>query len=72
MSAALKLAFELPELPSLCTIDEAAKALRSSTRTIRRLLASGRLRAAKLNLGGSARVLVPRIELERLIGQALL
>lgn len=69
MSAALKI--ELPELPSLCTVDEAAKALRSSTRTVRRLLATGRLRAAKLALGGSSRLLVPRVEIERLVRESL-
>lgn len=62
---------ELAELPTLCTLAEAAKALRSSPRTVRRLLAAGRLRAAKLSLGGSARVLVPRVELERLVRESI-
>lgn len=70
MSAPLEIQFS--ELPALCTITEAAKALRSSARTIRRLLALGRLRAAKLNMGGSARVLVPRSELERLVRESML
>jgi excisionase family DNA binding protein len=63
---------ELPELPTLCTVAEAATALRSSTRTVRRLLATGRLRAAKLRLGGSSRVLVPRGELERLVRESMI
>ncbi|MDB4984932.1 MAG: hypothetical protein JWN04_110 [Myxococcaceae bacterium] len=70
MNAALKI--EFPDLPTLCSVDEAAKALRSSTRTIRRLLATGRLRAAKLAIGGSSKLLVPRIEIERLVRESML
>lgn len=62
----------LPELPALCTATESASALRTSTRTIKRMVASGRLRAAKLALGGSSRLLIPRAELERLVAESLL
>lgn len=49
----------LADLPALVTVGEAANALRCSTRTIARYIASGRLRAAKAG-EGSARVLIPR------------
>jgi excisionase family DNA binding protein len=62
---------ELSDLPTLCTIDEAANALRLSTRAVRRLLATGRLRAAKLAIGGSSKLLVPRVELERLVRESV-
>jgi len=61
----------LSELPSLCTLREAARALRTSPKTVGRLIATGRLRAARLALGGSSRVLIPRVELERLVAASL-
>lgn len=61
-----------PELPALCRLDEVATALRTSKRTVRRLIASGRLRVARLEIGGSSRVLIPRAELERIVQESLL
>jgi excisionase family DNA binding protein len=61
----------LPALPALCTLKEAASALRMSTRTVQRYIACGRLRAARLD-SGSSRLLIPRAELERLIRESML
>lgn len=55
------------ELPTLATPAEAASVLRTSTRTIHRLIAHGRLRPAKLASGGSSRLLIHRSAIERLI-----
>jgi excisionase family DNA binding protein len=70
MSAAIRI--ELPDVPALATLPEAAHALRTSTRTMRRLISMGRLQVVKLRIGGSARVLVPRVELERLVCESVL
>lgn len=54
----------LADLPALLRPREAADVLRRSTRTIRRLVALGHLRAVRV-AGG--RPLIPRSELERLL-----
>jgi excisionase family DNA binding protein len=64
-------AVPLSELPTLCTVAEAAKALRQSVYTVHRYIAAGRFRAARLD-SGSSRVLIPRSELERLVSEALM
>jgi excisionase family DNA binding protein len=59
------------QLPTLCTIAEAAAFLRVSTRDIRRKIACGRLRAARLVPGtGSSRVLIPRVEIQDVVAEA--
>lgn len=65
-------AITLQSLPDICTIAEAAHALRTSARTIRRMISMGRIRPAKLSLGGSSRVLIARSELERLVSESML
>ena len=57
-------------LPPLCTLSETATALRQSTRTIKRMIADRRLMAARLHNEGSAKVLIPRAEIERLLRQS--
>ena len=54
----------------LLGVAEAARALRCSSRTVRRMVATGRLRAAKLGDGGSSRVLIARAEVRRLLREA--
>src|SRR4051812_35526293 len=44
-------------LPAICTADEAAKLLRTTTRSIRRWTASGRLKCLHTSVGGSSRLL---------------
>jgi excisionase family DNA binding protein len=53
------------KLHPLCTAGEAANALRTSTRNLRRMIADGRLGAVRAVESGSSRVLVPRAEIER-------
>jgi len=48
------------ELPSLATAEEAARALRTSPRNLRRMIAAGRIVAVRSRDSGSSRVLVPR------------
>jgi excisionase family DNA binding protein len=50
----------LADLPSLVTIHEAARALRVSTKTIRRLVAGRRLQGAHLGALGNGRVLITK------------
>jgi excisionase family DNA binding protein len=52
-------------LEPLTTIGEAAKSLRTSTSSIRRLMAVGRIHAVRQRESGSSRVLIPRLEIER-------
>lgn len=49
------------------TLAEAAELLRCHPRTVRRLIATGRLRALRLSLRGSSKVLVARAEAERFL-----
>lgn len=52
----------------LLTLTEVAEQLRCSPSTVRRLIATGRIRAAKLTAGpGSARNLIPAAEIVRLL-----
>jgi excisionase family DNA binding protein len=53
--------------PEQLTVDEAAKYMRRSTKTIRRYLAVGRLRGARI-AGGQ--VLVERASIDRLLQKA--
>lgn len=59
---------DLSEPRSLFTPAEAAQALRRSTRTIRRLLATGALRAVRI-AGG--RPLILRSEIERVVRESI-
>ncbi|HYQ03544.1 MAG TPA: excisionase family DNA-binding protein [Polyangiaceae bacterium] len=52
-------------LPLLATANEAAKALRTSGRNIRRLIVAGRITALRARESGSSRVLIPRAEIGR-------
>lgn len=54
-------------LPEFVLIEEAAIALRRHARTLRRDIACGRIRTVRLGTGGSARILIPREEITRLI-----
>jgi excisionase family DNA binding protein len=56
---------DVGELGSLATAAEACGVLRCSRRTLARLVATGRLRAAKRSHGGSSPLLIPRAELRR-------
>jgi excisionase family DNA binding protein len=58
-------ALDVAELGSLATASEACTVLRCSRRTLARLVATGRLRAAKRAERGSSPLLVPRAELQR-------
>ncbi|MES1186900.1 MAG: helix-turn-helix domain-containing protein [Myxococcales bacterium] len=58
------------DLPPLATAAEAAKALRTSPRNLRRHVAAGRLKALRAEEAGSSRVLIPRAEIARL-GEAV-
>lgn len=55
----------IASLPPLVTCREAANALRCSTRTIKRLNATGRLRGVRQTETGSSRLIIPRVEIER-------
>jgi excisionase family DNA binding protein len=52
-------------LPPLLRINEVGAALRTHVRTVRRLIAAGRIRALRSREAGSSRVLVPRAEVAR-------
>lgn len=56
--------------PARLTLKEAADMMRCSQRNVRRLLATGRLRSAKLSTGGSSRVLIARSDIERLLQES--
>lgn len=47
-------------LPLLATANEAARALRTTPRNLRRMIAAGRITAVRSRESGSSRVLVPR------------
>jgi excisionase family DNA binding protein len=53
------------DLPALLLVGEAGAALRAHPRTIRRMIAAGRLQAVRSREGGSSRVLVPRDSIRR-------
>jgi excisionase family DNA binding protein len=55
----------LADLPRFLLVEETAKVLRVSRRTVARYIATGRIRVLKADDSGSCRVLVPRAELER-------
>ena len=59
-SLAACLAAAAQDLPPMLTCQEAAEFLKVCDRTIRRMIASGRLKAAKVNPGNSGRVVIPR------------
>ena len=58
-----------PRGPAHLTIAEAALELRCSQKTVRRMLATGRLHATKLAAGGSSRVLIARAEVARFLAE---
>lgn len=53
------------ELPLTLNSDEAAKVLCMHKRTLRRMVASGELRAMRATSTGTSRVIIPRSELLR-------
>lgn len=55
------------DLPPLTTAAEAAKALRTSPRNLRRHVAAGRLKSLRAEESGSSRVLIPRSEIVRFL-----
>jgi hypothetical protein len=55
------------DLPALTTAAEAARALRTSPRNLRRHIAAGRLKAIRAEETGSSRVLIPRLEIVRFL-----
>lgn len=59
-------------LPTLCTVTEAATALRTTSRNIKRWIARGSLAGLRVVPGeGSSRVLIPRDSIQALLAQAL-
>lgn len=54
-------------LAPLATVAETCAVLRTSTRNLRRMIATGRLKALRARESGSSRVLVPRVEIERFL-----
>jgi excisionase family DNA binding protein len=70
-SANLMIAQALAHLPPLCTVPEAAEALRTSPRNVKRWIASGRLLAARVVRSGGSRVLIPRSSIESLITNSM-
>lgn len=53
-------------LPPLAKVPEVIAVLRISNRTLRRLVAAGKIRGVKIGAGsGSDAVLIPRVELAR-------
>lgn len=63
MSAADWIEDALTDVPRLATLEETARLLRCSKRTVTRAIAAGRLGAITLGEGGSAGVRVPRAKL---------
>jgi excisionase family DNA binding protein len=51
-------------LKPLATVAETCGVLRTSSRNLRRMIATGRLKAIRARERGSSRVLVPRVEIE--------
>ena len=56
-------------LPKLVPAAKAGELLAVSTRTLRRWVNVGKIRALKTAPGGSGRVLIPRDEIKRILGQ---
>ena len=57
----------LAKLPEYVTLTEAARLLRCSTKTLRRRIKTGRLRAYRGSMCGSGRFLIQNTELDRYI-----
>jgi excisionase family DNA binding protein len=57
-----------PESSARLTVEEAAKLLKCSTRSVRRYIEQGRLRASRATHGGGSRVLISRDSVEELTG----
>jgi excisionase family DNA binding protein len=53
------------DLPPLMKLEEVSITLRAHARTVRRLIAAGRLKAIRSRVAGSSRVLVARAEVAR-------
>lgn len=53
------------QLQPLTTTKEAAAALRTSPRNLRRMIVDGRINAVRAQDAGSSRVLIPRTEIGR-------
>lgn len=62
----------LPARPktSTMTVKETADEIKQSTKTVRNLVKSGRLKAAKLKPGGSSRILILRASVEQLLKES--
>jgi excisionase family DNA binding protein len=52
------------------TVKEAADVLRCSPRHLRKLIAVGRLKVTRLTQGGSARIRIPKSEIERILRES--
>ncbi|MCB9893535.1 MAG: helix-turn-helix domain-containing protein [Planctomycetes bacterium] len=61
------LAAAIKELPPILTLSEAAEFMRLSTRTLRRLIAAGRLQTTKADSSRNGKVLVPRASIQRVL-----
>lgn len=59
-----------PARPATCTVAEAARELGTSTSTIKRWIATGRLQASRAVLSGSSRVRISRESVDRLMRDA--
>jgi excisionase family DNA binding protein len=59
------------ELPPILSVDETAKVLRISRRTLGKLLALKRIKTIRYTTGGSARVLIPRTSIEAFLAEHL-
>lgn len=71
LAAAMETTRDAKPKPEHYTVVEAMQILHCSERQVRRLIAQGRLRVAKVTNGrGSSRVLIPRAELEKLLSAA--
>lgn len=58
----------IANLPPLARVPEVTAVLRVSSRTLRRMVAAGKIRGVKLGAGkGSDAVLIPRVELARFL-----
>jgi excisionase family DNA binding protein len=65
MSGADWIADTVASLAPLTTASEAAAALRTSPRNLRRMIADGRICAVRAKETGSSRVLIARVEIAR-------
>ena len=61
------LAAAVQELPPILSLTEAANFMRLSTRTLRRLIAAGRLQATKGDPSRNGKVLVTRASVHRVL-----